>query len=135
MSKNSWRKTEEYLQRYLLCQYEAIYLERQVAHQVGYCGKCALILLLPAPKFQDWQCISLMTARQLYISIFNNIPWRSRALGLLICFVLFPCYLIANEKVALLHQVLSKNIDNDKLWLVEYRRQLKGKMEKVIATA
>lgn len=36
--------------------------------------------------------IECLVAKQLYISSFCNAPWRSIALGWLICFVLFPCY-------------------------------------------
>lgn len=36
--------------------------------------------------------IESLLAKQLYISSFYNAPWRSIALGWLICFVLFPCY-------------------------------------------
>lgn len=35
--------------------------------------------------------IESLLAKQLYISSFYNAPWRSIALGWLICFVLFPC--------------------------------------------
>lgn len=59
----------------------------------------------------------------------NNIK-----LTYLFCFVpLLPKYSTAGWKVALLCQILSKNIRRDRLYLAKYRRERKGKGEKVIA--
>lgn len=50
------------------------------------------------------------------------------------CFVpVLQKYLIADREVALLCQVLSKNIRKDRPYPAEYRRQIKGKGERVIA--
>lgn len=59
---------------------------------------------------------------------------NSFKLTYLFCFVpLLPKYSIAGWKVALLCQILSKNIRRDRLYLAKYRRERKGKGEKVIA--